>query len=265
MDIVIRPTAEHAERLTAQLIADFVRANPRMVLGCATGRTFIPVYEILARMHRNDGLDFRGVSTFNLDEYVGLKPDDPNSFRAYMNEHLFSCVNLSPENCRLPNGAADDMAAECRAYEVAIDEAGGVDLQLLGIGLTGHIGFNEPGSALHSRTRTKALSDLTRRQNARAFGSAENVPIRAVTMGIGTILDARRCLLLATGEEKASVVADALEGPVSASVPASALQFHPNCAVVLDEAAASQLKNVDYYVTTYACEPEWAPYREKGF
>lgn len=265
MDIVIRPSAGHAERLAAQLIADFIRAHPDAVLGCATGRTFMPVYEILARMHRDEGLDFAGLSTFNLDEYVGLDPADPNTFRAYMETHLFGKVNLSADRCRLPDGNASDLPGACRAYEDAIAAAGGIDLQLLGIGLTGHIGFNEPGSALHSRTRTKALSDITRRQNARAFGGAETVPARAVTMGIGTILDARACLLLATGAEKARVVAEALEGPVSASVPASAMQFHPQCTVVLDEPAASGLKNVGYYVTTWACEPEWADYRARGF
>ena len=265
MDIVIRPTANHAERLTAQLVADHIAAYPATVLGCATGRTYVPVYARLAAMHRETGLDFRGVSTFNLDEYVGIPGGDPRSFRFYMVEHLFQRVNIDPANCRLPDGMASDLLAECRDYEGAIVAAGGIDLQLLGIGLTGHIGFNEPGSALHSRTRTKALSELTRQQNAPAFDGIENVPARAITMGIGTILDARRCLLLATGAEKSQVVANALEGPVSASVPASALQFHPDCTVILDEAAAAGLKNTSYYVSTYALEPEWAPYRDAGF
>lgn len=264
MDIVIRTTAGQAERLTAALVADYLRAHPRAVLGCATGRTFEPVYAMLAAMHAEGGLNFRGVTTFNLDEYVGLDQADRRSFRAYMVEHLFSKVDIAAENAHLPDASAPDLAAECRAYEQAIQDAGGIGLQLLGIGLTGHIGFNEPGSALQSRTRTKALSELTRRQNAESFGGVENVPLRAITMGIGTILDARTCLLLATGEAKAQVVADALEGPVSASVPASALQFHPDCAVVLDEAAASRLKNTSYYVSTYEREPEWAPYRERG-
>lgn len=265
MDIVIRPSAERAERLASQLIADHIRVQPRTVLGCATGQTFMPVYAALARMHAESALSFQGVSTFNLDEYVGLPASDPRSFRSYMVEHLFSKVDLDAENCRLPNGCSDDLASECRAYEDAIVESGGIALQLLGIGLTGHIGFNEPGSALRSRTRTKALSEITRQQNAASFGGAEHVPLRAITMGIGTILDARRCLLLATGEQKAKVVADALEGSISASVPASALQFHPDCTVILDESAASKLKNIVYYTTTYAREPEWAGYRDKGF
>ena len=264
MDIVIRPTAEHVHHLAAEVIADAIRSNPRVVLGLPTGRTMLPVYAELVRRHREEGLDFGGLTTFNLDEYAGLDENDPRSFRAYMRKNLFEAVNLQPQRCHLPDGSADDLARACREYEERISAAGGIDLQVLGVGMTGHIGFNEPGSSLHSRTRTKALSEITRLQNASAFGGGEHVPQRAVTMGIGTILDARRCLLITTGEAKAVVVSVALEGPVTASVPASALQFHPRCDVILDEAAASRLRNVDYYVATYAIEPEWAPYRERG-
>src|SRR3989442_1243426 len=162
------------------------------------------VYRVLVRMHRKEGLDFSLCSTFNLDEYVGLAPGDPHSYRHYMNEHLFRHVNIDPRNTHLPNGQAPDLDAECRGYEAAIAKFGGIDLQLLGIGRAGHIGFNEPLSAFKSRTRVKALAPLTLQQNEEAFGGADQVPRRAITMGVGTILESRRCLLLATGAEEAA-------------------------------------------------------------
>ncbi len=264
MDIVIRPTQVDAVKLTAMIIADTLRRNPAAVLGLATGRTFQPVYALLVEEFTEGRIDFSGVTTFNLDEYAGIAETDPRSFSAYMREQLFSKVNVSPDRCHLPDGTAADLAESCKAYESAIAAAGGIDLQLLGIGLTGHVGFNEPGSALHSRTRTKALSEITREQYRQYFNNGQEVPARAVTMGIGTILDAQRCLLLATGSEKSAVIAEALEGPITASVPASALQFHENCTVLLDEAAASRLNNTEYYLTTFAHEPEWAEYRERN-
>jgi glucosamine-6-phosphate deaminase len=197
----------------------------------------------------------------NLDEYVGLFPSDPNSYRHYMNHHLFRHVNIDPRNTHLPNGMAADLDAECRHYEALIHRFGGIDLQLLGIGKAGHIGFNEPLSALRSRTRVKALTPTTLKQNAASFGSEENMPRRAITMGVGTIIEARRCLLLATGESKAEVVAQAVEGPISSMVSASALQLHPRCTVIVDEAAAGKLKEKEYYRWIFENEPEWQAYR----
>ncbi|MDP2877352.1 MAG: glucosamine-6-phosphate deaminase, partial [Holophaga sp.] len=187
---------------------------------------------------------------------------DPGSYRQYMDEHLFSKVNIRSEQTHLPKGDAVDLGVECQQYEEKIRQLGGIDLQLLGIGGDGHIGFNEPLSALRSRTREKALTPATLAQNAEMFGGdVTRVPRRAITMGVGTILDCRRCLLLATGESKASILAKAVEGPITAMVTASALQLHPRCQVVVDEEASAALHGQDYYRWIFDNEPEWAAFR----
>jgi len=241
VEVIIQPNSEAAASLVARVIARELRANPHLVLGLATGRTMERVYRHLVRLHQTEGLDFSLCRTFNLDEYVGLFPTDPNSYRFYMNQHLFRHVNLDPRNTHLPNGLAPDLAQECLRYEGLIQRCGGIDLQLLGIGRAGHIGFNEPLSALRSRTRVKALTPTTLQQNAPQFGGEDKVPRRAITMGVGTIMEARRCLLLATGQSKAAVLARAVEGPITSMVTASALQLHPRCTVVVDEEAAALL------------------------
>jgi glucosamine-6-phosphate deaminase len=246
--------------LSAALIADAITAQPKITLGLATGRTMEALYALLAQRHKEDGLDFSLAATFNLDEYIGLPPEDPCSYRQYMERCLFEHVNIDPRNTHLPNGAAEDEAAECARYEEAIAAEGGIDLQLLGIGVSGHIGFNEPLSALRSRTRAKALTPETIRQNSGLFPSPDRMPRRAMTMGVGTILDARRILLVAYGEEKAGVIAKAVEGPVTAMVSASALQLHPRCTVLVDEEAASRLTQQQYYRWLFENEPEWRPY-----
>ncbi|MGC8830054.1 MAG: glucosamine-6-phosphate deaminase [Verrucomicrobiia bacterium] len=261
MEVIIRPNADAAADLVARIVADELRANPYLVLGLATGRTMERVYQKLVRLHKEEGLDFSLCRTFNLDEYVGLPPDSPYSYRHYMNKHLFSQVNIDIRNTHLPNGMAEDLDKECRKYEQLIERFGGIDLQLLGIGRSGHIGFNEPLSALKSRTRVKALSPQTIEQNAPLFGDKSKMPRRAITMGVGTILDCRRCILLATGEEKADIIAKAVEGPITSMISATALQLHPRCTVVVDEAAASKLQGSDYYRWIFMNEPEWAPYR----
>ncbi len=242
MEVIIRPDADLAARLVARLIRAELTAHPDLVLGLATGRTMERVYDRLAEMHQQDGLDFSRCRTFNLDEYVGLGPGDPHSYRHYMDRHLFKRVNIDRRNTHLPDGMAEDLDAECQAYEAAIRRVGGIDLQLLGIGRSGHIGFNEPLSALQSRTRVKALTRATIEQNAGLFGNADFVPGRALTMGVGTIMDARRVLLLATGAEKAPIIAAAVEGPITAMISATALQLHPRCTVIVDELAAADLK-----------------------
>lgn len=263
MEVVIRPTAERAARLVARLVADALRDNPTLVLGLATGATMEPVYAELARLHREERLDFSHCTTFNLDEYIGLAPEDPRSYHAVMREALFRHVNLGGAATHLPDGMATDVASACARYEQRIRACGGIDLQLLGIGQSGHIGFNEPLSALRSRTREKALSPVTLAQNARYFGGdPARVPRRAITMGVGTILEARRCVALVTGAHKAAILARAVEGPLGAMVSASALQLHPSCVVVSDEAAASQLSGTDYYRWTFAHEPEWQAYQD---
>ena len=261
MEAIIRPDPESAALLVARLIARELRANPSLVLGLATGRTMEAVYRLLVRMHREEGLDFSLCRTFNLDEYVGLAPGDTRSYRHYMDRRLFSKVNLDLRNTHLPNGQAADLDAECRDYEEKILRCGGIDLQLLGVGRAGHIGFNEPLSALRSRTRVKALSPVTIEQNAAFFGGAEKVPRRAITMGVGSILECRRCLLLATGAAKAGVIAKAVEGPITAMISATALQLHARCTVVVDEAAAGKLQAADYYRWIFANEPEWEEFR----
>ena len=261
MEVIIQPTAEQAADIVARIIAADLRANPALVLGLATGRTMETVYAQLVRMHHGERLDFSLCRTFNLDEYVGLPGDDPHSYRHYMDHHLFTRVNIDLRNTHLPDGMAADLAAECRRYEERIARCGGVDLQLLGIGRVGHLGFNEPLSALRSRTRVKALTPTTRAQNAPLFDAPGRMPVRAITMGVGTIIDARRCVLLATGAEKADIMAKAVEGPITAMISATALQLHPCCTVVVDEAAAAQLQGTDYYRWIFDNEPEWEEFR----
>jgi glucosamine-6-phosphate deaminase len=261
VEVIIRPDQDSAASLVARLLARELRANPSLVLGLATGRTMEAVYRILVRLHCEERLDFSLCRTFNLDEYVGLAQDDARSYRYYMNRHLFSQVNLDQRNTHLPNGMAGDLDAECRDYEQKIERCGKIDLQLLGLGQAGHIGFNEPLSALRSRTRVKALSPVTIEQNAAPFGGAANVPRRAITMGVGTILECRRCLLLATGPSKAEVIAKAVEGPITSMISATALQLHARCTVVVDEAAAGKLAAADYYRWIFDNEPEWEQFR----
>jgi glucosamine-6-phosphate deaminase len=261
MEVVIRPNAEAATDLVARVIASELRSNPCLVIGLATGRTMEAVYARLVKMHREEGLDFSACRTFNLDEYVGLPGSHRNSYRHYMNHNLFLNVNVDLANTHLPEGAAADIEAECQRYEKLIARCGGIDLQLLGIGLAGHLGFNEPVSSLRSRTRIKVLSPVTRAQNEALFTPPDEMPRRAITMGVGTILDARRCLLLATGGDKADIVARAIEGPVTSMISATALQFHPYCTVVLDETAASRLQEADYYRWIFENEPQWQPFR----
>jgi glucosamine-6-phosphate deaminase len=261
MEVIIQPDPEAAADLVARVVARELRANPHLVLGLATGRTMERVYRRLVQKHREQKLDFSLCSTFNLDEYVGLPSSNSNSYRHYMDHHLFQHVNIDPRNTHLPNGMAEDLDRECDLYEKAIQRFGGIDLQLLGIGRAGHIGFNEPLSALRSRTRVKALTPITLGQNAALFGGEKRVPRRAITMGVGTILECRRCLLLATGAEKADIVARAIEGPISGMVSATALQLHPRCTVVVDEAAAAKLTEVEYYRWIFENEPEWSEFR----
>lgn len=261
MEIIIQPDQEAAVRLTARVLARELCRKPDMALGLATGRTMEPVYAELVRMHREDGLDFSRCATFNLDEYIGLGPEDANSYRCYMNRHLFDHVNIARERTHLPDGLAPDLKTECERYEQAITDAGGMDVQLLGIGHDGHIGFNEPISALRSRTREKSLTPETILHNASMFGGAEQVPRHAITMGVGTILESRRCLLLVTGAGKARIVAKALEGPITAMVTASALQWHPRCTVIVDETAAAHLQGKQYYRWIFENEREWQEFR----
>jgi glucosamine-6-phosphate deaminase len=253
MEIIIQPTPGASAEVAARIIARKLREKPDSVLGLATGSTPLSLYRILTGMK----LDWSRVTTFNLDEYIGLPREHPQSYHSFMWENLFQHVNIRPENVHIPDGNAPDVPAFCAAYEENIRAAGGIDIQLLGVGADGHIGFNEPTSSLASRTRIKTLTPQTRRDNARFFGSEEDVPFHVITMGIGTIMEARQNLLLAFGENKAAAIAGAVEGPITAINPASILQLHPVAKVCLDEPAASKLTRADYYRWVYQNKPAW--------
>jgi glucosamine-6-phosphate deaminase len=256
MEVVIFPSADAACAHGARLMANLLGRKPDAVLALPTGSTPRPLYAELRRMHRDERLSFARATTFNLDEYVGLAPDHPASFRRYMEDELVRHVDLTLTRVHVPDGLAGDVPATCAAYEAAIAAAGGLDLALLGLGEDGHLAFNEPTSSFGSRTRIKTLSARTRAVNQAAFGAAP-VPSHVITVGIATILSARRCLLLATGARKAAALARTVEGPLTSLVPASALQLHPWATVLCDEAAAAQLTLADYYREVYAAKPAW--------
>ena len=257
MEIIIQPDPEAASRLAARVIARLLREKPGAVLGLATGSTPLLLYRELIRLHATGEADFRRVRTFNLDEYIGLPPEHAQSYHSFMWENLFRHINIDPQNVHLPDGLAADVPAFCAHYEEQIRAAGGIDIQVLGIGTDGHVGFNEPSSSLASRTRIKTLTVQTRRDNARYFGSEAQVPHHVITMGVGTVMDARQCLLLAFGIAKAPAIAAAVEGPITAMNPASILQMHPTAKVFLDEPAATALKRADYYQWVYTNKPDW--------
>ncbi len=250
MFVIVAKDEEQMGRRAADLVVAEMQRHINPVLGLPTGSTPIPLYRELIRRHRQEGLDFSTCITFNLDEYVGLSPDHPQSYRRFMDKQLFDHININPKNTHTPDGTMTDLAAIdrfCDEYERRIADVGGIDLQVLGIGANGHIGFNEPGSSLSSLTRIKTLTTKTRQDNARFFGSFDEVPCYAITMGIGTIQKARRVLLLATGEGKADAIRAALEGPVTSACPASALQLHRYVTVVVDQAAAGKLSLESYH------------------
>jgi glucosamine-6-phosphate deaminase len=257
MEVVILPGSKQIGKLAATAIEELLRRKPEAVLGLATGSSPLPVYDELAGRHSSGGLDFSRAHAFALDEYVGLEHGHPESYREVIRREFTSRVNIDEANVHTPDGAAEDLPAACRSYEDAMQAVGGVDLQLLGVGTDGHIGFNEPGSSLASRTRIKSLIEQTRRDNARFFPGLAAVPHHVVTQGLGTIMEARHVVLVATGARKAPAVRDFVEGPVSAFCPASILQFHPHATILVDEAAASSLKLADFYRHTYEHKPAW--------
>jgi len=252
MEVIIKDTYEEIGIEAAGIVKKSLARKPNLVLGLATGSTPLSLYGELIRMRSKEGLDFSGVRTFNLDEYVGLKPEHPQSYNFFMRENLFKHINIKEENINIPDGMAENLEEHCRGYEEKISGAGGIDLQVLGIGRDGHIAFNEPGSSLGSRTRIKTLTEETIQDNSRFFTGAEDVPIFAITMGIGTIMESRRVLLLANGEKKADIVARFIEGPITSEVTASVLQMHPDLVVLVDVKAAQKLKRAKYY--RWVCE-----------
>jgi len=254
-EVVSVENAAAAGALVADEIIELLDRKADAVLGLATGSTPLGVYQALAQ--RVGDRDLSQVQGFALDEYVGLDPAHPESYRSVITREVVEPLGLDPARVHVPNGAEATIQHAGPDYEAAIDAAGGVDLQILGIGTDGHIGFNEPGSSFASRTRVKTLTEQTREDNARFFDAIDQVPRHCITQGLGTILRARHLVLLAFGEGKADAIARAVEGPVSAILPASAIQLHEHATVVVDEAAASQLKLADYYRYTFANKPAW--------
>lgn len=260
MLVVLKQNAKEVGQEAARIVAGAVRVNPSIVLGLATGSTPLGMYEELVSLHKSSGLDFSKATSFNLDEYLGIASDNPQSFHYFMHSNFFSRVNFASDKIHIPSGALRPNYSEyCESYESEIKKAGGIDLQVLGIGRNGHIGFNEPNSSLASRTRLKELTRETIEDNRRFFPQGVAIPECAITMGIGTILDARRILILATGKSKAAAVAKAIEGPISSSVSASALQLHPDVVFIIDEDAAYALTQRDYYRRVLELTKKYTP------
>jgi glucosamine-6-phosphate deaminase len=257
MEVVIVEDSAAQGELVATAIAKLVAVKPDALLGVATGSSPLPIYEALATRVADGSLDVSRLRVCQLDEYVGLPAGHPESYREVVRREVVERLGLPAASFMGPDGAAADIVAACAAYEQALADAGGVDLQILGIGSDGHIGFNEPCSSLSSRTRIKTLTQQTRIDNARFFTSLDEVPHHVITQGIGTILEARHVVLMATGAGKAEAVAATVEGPLAALVPASALQLHPHATIVLDTAAAGRLKLAEHFRDTYAAKPVW--------
>lgn len=249
MEVIIKETYEEMSTLAAEMIAKQVNNKPNSVLGFATGSTPVGTYKELIRLNKEGKVDFSEVITFNLDEYIGLNPEHDQSYHYFMNDNLFAHINIKPENWHVPPGKADDFEKACAEYEQMIQDAGGLDIQLLGIGGNGHIAFNEPGSSLGSRTRVKTLTEKTIEDNARFFEKIEDVPRFAVTMGIGTIMEARKLILLANKSNKAEAIAKTIEGPITAMVPATIVQMHRDASIIVEKEAAANLTR------EYATEP----------
>lgn len=255
-EVIVCENAQAAGELVGAHIAAQVEAQPTFTLGVATGSTPMPVYQAL-HGHADAGVDFSRLTAFALDEYVGLPEGHPQAYREVVDREVTKPLGLDPARVHVPDGRREGIETAGQRYEEALTAHGGVDLQILGIGTTGHIAFNEPGSSFASLTRVKTLTEQTRIDNARFFDSLDDVPLHCVTQGLGTIMRARHLVLLAFGENKADAVARAVEGPVTASMPGSAIQLHPHVTVVLDEAAATGLAHRDYYDWAYQHKPTW--------
>ncbi len=255
-EVVIVDSPAAAGELVAGHIAGLVESQPNLVLGVATGSTPLPVYQAL-QARAAAGVDFTHMRAFALDEYVGIPVDHPESYHSVIAREVTTPLGLNPDNVHVPDGDPEGVQTAGLRYEEAINAAGGIEVQLLGIGTTGHLGFNEPGSSFGSRTRIKSLTERTRMDNARFFNSIDEVPVHCITQGLGTILRARHLVLLAFGEGKALAIAAAVEGPVTASMPGSMIQLHRHVTVVVDEAAASRLQHREYYRWAYGAKPAW--------
>ncbi|MFH1612786.1 MAG: glucosamine-6-phosphate deaminase [bacterium] len=246
MRVIIVKDYDAMSKKAGEFLAGEMKKKPNFVLGLATGSTPIGLYKELIRLNKTGEIDFSKTITFNLDEYIGLAPTHNQSYHYFMFDNLLNHININSKNVHVPDGLAKDVEKFCEEYEKMIDKSGGLDVQVLGIGGNGHIGFNEPGSSLGSKTRIKTLTQKTIDDNARFFDKKEDVPCSAITMGVGTIMNAKKCLILANGKNKAEAVFQTIEGCITAQVPASALQLHQYVIAIIDEAAASELKGENY-------------------
>lgn len=255
MEIIVLETYNEISQAAAEIVVQSVQQAEKIVLGLATGSTPVGLYQELVARYKKNEVDFSNTVTFNLDEYVGLDPKHPESYNSFMEQHFFGEINVPAKQRYIPPSNISNLKEIdhfCRWYEEEIQRHGGIDLQILGIGVDGHIGFNESSSSLRSRTRLTTLARSTIEANSKFFdGYVDSVPKMSITMGVGTIMEANRCILLANGENKAEAVANAIEGPITASVPASALQMHPNTTIIIDAAAAKKLKHLEYYKWVY--------------
>ena len=249
MRVVIKNTYDEMSKEAGLIVKEQLLKKRNLVLGLATGSTPIGLYKEMIRMHKEEGLDFSKVVTFNLDEYYGLGHDHPQGYYYFMYQNLFKDLNINLKNVHVPSGTVplDEVDRFCEWYEKEMKKVGGIDLQVLGIGRDGHIGFNEPGSSLASRTRIKTLTEETLQDNTRFFKSMDEVPKYAITMGVGTVMDAKMCILMANGANKAEVFAKAVEGPVTSQVTASVLQFHKNTVAIVEKEASTKLQRSAYY------------------
>lgn len=240
--IIIAKNPEEVGKLAADIFEAAIKEKPDCVIGLATGSTPLPLYAEMITREKASSISFSAVRSANLDEYKGLAPNHPQSYRRFMQENLFDHISIKPENTKVPDGLAEDVQAMCEAYEAQIEAWGGIDVQLLGIGHDGHIGFNEPEDHFPTMTHEVILTDMTREANKRFFESIDEVPTAAFTMGIGTVMAAKKIVMVVTGADKADILAASVQGPVTPQVPASVLQFHPDVTVICDEAAAAKLK-----------------------
>jgi glucosamine-6-phosphate deaminase len=242
MKLTVFKNEEDLDQAAADSVIEVIKVNPEATIGLATGQTPVGLYQKLVQAHQNGKVSFKQVTTYNIDEYAGLAKDHPQSFYDFMKTHLFSKVDVPEENIHIPDGASSDLEAEAERYEAELEKAGQLDVQILSIGLNGHIGFNEPGHTLHAETHVVTLTEDTREVNSKVFSSLADVPEKAITMGLGTMMKAKKIVFIAKGEAKASILKQAFKGPIDPLFPGSLLQLHPNLEVYLDESAAEYLK-----------------------
>lgn len=245
MRVIITVNYDEMSKKAAEIVKKQIKEKPNTVLGLATGSTPLVMYKHLIEMYKRGEIDFSNVITFNLDEYIGLSPDHPQSYHYFMFHNFFNHINIKKENVHIPNGIAEDLEEECRKYEEEIEKAGGIDLQILGIGINGHIGFNEPDESIETKTHVVTLTEKTINANKRFFKSAEEVPRKAITMGLGSIMKAKKIVLLASGKNKAEAIKETIKGQLTTKVPATVLALHPDVTIIIDKEAASLIPDED--------------------